>query len=89
MATLVSPSIARRSSLWAHLQRTQNGSSKMAFFRNLFLQYLSGNLTESDQIADSSTTLKGRQHGDIVSSHIACRNGLQDPKGRRKPCILD
>ena len=45
MATLVSPSIARRSSLWAHLQRTQNGSSKMAFFRNLFLQYLSGNLT--------------------------------------------
>ena len=53
----------------------------MAFFRNRFLRYLSGNLTELDQIADSSTTQKGRQHGDITLSSIDRRNGLRDPKG--------
>ena len=53
---------------------------KMAIFHKRLVRYLSRRRTESDEIADSSTTLRGRQHGDIVSSHVARMNGLWDPK---------
>ena len=59
MATLVSPIIARRRVYGPIYKEPKKDHQKWPFFVTYFCKYLSGNLTELDQIADSSTTLKG------------------------------